>query len=220
MAAFNFPNSPSTNDTHTENGITFQWNGTVWKKLTGTSGAGMVPSGCILIWSGNSGNIPSGWTLCNGSNGTPDLRGRFVVGFDNNDGDFGIADTGGSKDAVVVAHTHSDGNYGTNDPGGHTHGDGNYTAGSSGSAHSHTYVDQVGANEGYRPWKAGDNDCGARNKETDTDGTHSHSITGSSGSGGSHTHNVTGTSGGASGEVSGGNKNLPPYYALCYIMKT
>ncbi len=32
MAAFDFPNSPNTNDTHTENGITWIWNGTVWKK--------------------------------------------------------------------------------------------------------------------------------------------------------------------------------------------
>ena len=32
MAAFNFPNSPSTNDLHTENGVTFKWNGTVWKR--------------------------------------------------------------------------------------------------------------------------------------------------------------------------------------------
>ena len=31
MAAFNFPNSPSTNDLHTENGVTYKWNGTVWK---------------------------------------------------------------------------------------------------------------------------------------------------------------------------------------------
>jgi len=33
MAAFNFPNSPSTNDTHTENGVQWKWNGTVWKRV-------------------------------------------------------------------------------------------------------------------------------------------------------------------------------------------
>ena len=32
MAAFNFPNSPSTNDLHTENNVTWKWNGTVWKR--------------------------------------------------------------------------------------------------------------------------------------------------------------------------------------------
>ena len=33
MAAFNFPNSPSTNDLHTENSVTWKWNGTVWKRI-------------------------------------------------------------------------------------------------------------------------------------------------------------------------------------------
>ena len=33
MAAFNFPNSPNTNDTHTENGVTWKWNGSVWKRV-------------------------------------------------------------------------------------------------------------------------------------------------------------------------------------------
>ena len=39
-----------------------------------------VPTGAIIIWSGSISDIPSGWTLCNGLNGTPDLRNRFVVG--------------------------------------------------------------------------------------------------------------------------------------------
>lgn len=39
---------------------------------------GQVPSGLIIMWSGSS--IPSGWALCDGSYGTPDLRGRFVLG--------------------------------------------------------------------------------------------------------------------------------------------
>ena len=33
MAAFNFPNSPSVNDLHTENGVTFKWNGTIWNRF-------------------------------------------------------------------------------------------------------------------------------------------------------------------------------------------
>ena len=41
MAAFNFPNSPSTNDTHTENSVTWKWDGTVWKRqgVAGAQGA-------------------------------------------------------------------------------------------------------------------------------------------------------------------------------------
>ena len=40
MAAFNFPNSPSTNDTHTENGVEWKWNGSVWKRVEGVGEKG------------------------------------------------------------------------------------------------------------------------------------------------------------------------------------
>ena len=33
-----------------------------------------------MLWSGSTSSVPSGWALCNGSNGTPNLRDRFVVG--------------------------------------------------------------------------------------------------------------------------------------------
>ncbi len=39
----------------------------------------MVPKGTIVSWTGSS--APAGWALCDGANGTPDLRGRFVLGF-------------------------------------------------------------------------------------------------------------------------------------------
>jgi len=39
-----------------------------------------VESGSIIIWSGSIATIPSGYVLCDGNNGTPDLRDRFVVG--------------------------------------------------------------------------------------------------------------------------------------------
>jgi hypothetical protein len=38
------------------------------------------PTGGIILWSGSIASIPSGWALCNGSNGTPDLTDRFVIG--------------------------------------------------------------------------------------------------------------------------------------------
>lgn len=40
----------------------------------------LVPVGGIIIWHGLASAIPSGWALCDGTNGTPDLRGRFVMG--------------------------------------------------------------------------------------------------------------------------------------------
>ena len=43
----------------------------------------VMPKGGIIMWSGNAADIPEGWALCDGKNGTPDLRGRFIVGANN-----------------------------------------------------------------------------------------------------------------------------------------
>lgn len=45
----------------------------------GSSGGG-IPAGVVVIWSGASDAVPNGWALCDGTNGTPDLRDRFVLG--------------------------------------------------------------------------------------------------------------------------------------------
>ena len=63
-----------------------------------------VPSGCILLWSGSTGSIPSGFLLCDGNNGTPDLRNSFIIGAGNS---YTVGQTGGSADAIVVSHTHT-----------------------------------------------------------------------------------------------------------------
>ena len=73
-------------------------------------------TGMILLWSGSTGSIPSGFYLCNGSNGTPDLRDRFIVGAG---GSYTVAQTGGSADSIVVSHNHTATSTVT-DPG-HTH---------------------------------------------------------------------------------------------------
>lgn len=51
--------------------------------LTTAPATSEVPTGCILMWSGSIASIPTGYVLCNGSNGTPDLRDKFVVGAGN-----------------------------------------------------------------------------------------------------------------------------------------
>ena len=148
-------------------------------------------TGMIILWSGAANAIPSGFVLCNGSNNTPDLRGRFVVGYSNTDGDYDVGDAGGSKqvtlsESQLPSHNHS-ASSSVSDPG-----------------HAHSYIDQyVAIDNGYRPWPASNNDCAARNINT-----------GSQTTGISVSTTIGNTGSGSSIE------NRPPYYALCYIMKT
>ena len=137
-----------------------------------------VPQYGIIIWSGAANAIPSGWILCDGNNGTPNLQNKFVIGAGNS---YSVGVQGGSKDAVVVSHNHD-----VTDPQ-HDHNVELVTDSGSGPAGS--TVDQNSSNgNGY----------------VDTTGIRNAS---------------TGISIQNRG-VSGTDKNLPPYYALCYIMKT
>jgi hypothetical protein len=84
--------------------------GTAWTKAI-TTGASLIPSGIICMWSGSIATIPDGWFLCNGSNGTPDLRDRFVIAATSDNG--GVAKTNvtgsltQSGDGTIPAHTHN-----------------------------------------------------------------------------------------------------------------
>ncbi|WP_461632731.1 hypothetical protein [Labilibaculum euxinus] len=71
----------------------------------------IVPRGLISMWSGDQASLPRGWNLCDGTNGTPDLRGRFIVGAG---GTYTPGDNGG-KDSITLSssqlptHSHSAG---------------------------------------------------------------------------------------------------------------
>ena len=188
--------------------------------LTGIVG---VPSGCILLWSGSAASIPSGFVLCNGSNSTPDLRNKFVVGAysdgsNTNWPNLQPGSTGGSADAVVVSHSHNHNLSGnTNNTGNHSHnvsGNSNNTGG-----HSHNR-DKWGGNFGGSSGATVFRSDANGNRSTNNAGSHSHNISGNTNNTGAHSHNVSISGNVASNGVSGTNKNLPPYYALCYIMKT
>lgn len=58
----------------------------------------LVPAGIIAMWSGALASIPAGWLLCDGTNGTPDLRDRFIMGWGAG------VDPGGSGGALQHAH--------------------------------------------------------------------------------------------------------------------
>ena len=64
----------------------------------------IIPAGVIMLWSGSVASIPTGWVICDGTNSTPDLRDRFVVGAGSS---YAVAGTGGSANAIVVSHSHT-----------------------------------------------------------------------------------------------------------------
>ena len=212
-----------------------------WKNVYATtyygSGANLTGieafvTGMILLWSGSAGSIPSGFVLCNGSNSTPDLRGRFVVGYHDSNGDYDVGDTGGAASVTlstsqIPSHSHTTNNHTHTFSSSHTHGVSGSVSGSTNTTgnHSHTWQRQdTVINNGYRPWPASNNDCGVSNQNTSSNGNHSHTFSGSfsvtSGSG-----TASGTTGNANPSTNsagggGSHENRPPYYALCYIMKT
>jgi hypothetical protein len=69
----------------------------------------VIPSGVIVMWHGTVATIPSGWALCDGNNGTPDLRNRFIVCADADDG--GVAKTtltgGATQSGGSISHDHT-----------------------------------------------------------------------------------------------------------------
>lgn len=61
-------------------------------------GNALMPSGMIMMWKGAVSEIPAGWVLCNGANGTPDLRDRFIVGAGSG---YGVGATGGTNQVTL-----------------------------------------------------------------------------------------------------------------------
>jgi hypothetical protein len=159
-------------------------NGTTW---TSTAVPGQFVSGMIMLWSGSIASIPSGWAICNGSNGTPDLRNRFVVGAGST---YAVNATGGSADAIVVSHNHTASSSSSVTDPGHVHATGNKLLDPSGTG---TIITPYGGSGSYSY---------QNNTNSATTGI-------------SVSTSTTVNSSGSSGT----NANLPPYYALAYIMK-
>ena len=158
---------------------------------------GPVPYGGIIMWSGSSTSIPSGWKLCDGTNGTPNLSGRFLVGIGNNgETNYSLGANGGEDSHQLTVSEMPSHNHG-----GSTSEDGE---------HDHEYNDKYALenNNGVS-----DDDCAlcggadtdvsdgnqSRNVDTQPAGDHDHTI---SSQGGNQAH-----------------ENRPKFYALCFIMK-
>ena len=159
--------NPSTNTLKATN---FSGDGSLLTNITTgqLQGAGIFVTGMIILWSGASDAIPTGFTLCDGQNNTPDLRGRFVVGFHDSNGDYDVNDTGGAETVTLsIAEMPN---------------------------HKHdTTVDNA--------------------KLFPANGGTSINFGGAGGYPAT-TFTMSNTGGG------GAHENRPPYYALCYIMKT
>ena len=164
--------------------------------------------GVIVMWSGSADNIPEGWALCDGTNGTPDLRDRFIVGAGR---EYAVGATGGAKEVTLTTaqmpkHSHTGS---TNSAGAHTHTGTTNTAG----AHTHSYTRYSRTERVSQITLTANALIGTRTVNTSSAGAHSHTL--NINSAGAHTHTVT------TNEVGGGqpHENRPPYYALCYIMR-
>lgn len=155
------------------------------------------PSGLILMWKGSIASIPTGWALCDGNNDTPDLRDRFIVGAKQDDAGVAKTNVTGVLTQVggAIEHSHIDD--------GHNHfaeliaelnQTGIYDAG-------HTHNISVGTGVKSDMDLNNYTDEGEANLIDD-----------------GHTHSVAGYTyeGHAEIEIS---SNLPPYYALAFIMK-
>jgi microcystin-dependent protein len=81
--------------------------GYVWS-YHGTGGSTITMQGIVVMWSGSVESIPAGWALCDGADGRPDLRDRFIIGAGST---YAPGDTGGTSEHThafaTSAHTHT-----------------------------------------------------------------------------------------------------------------
>ena len=150
-----------------------------------------VPSqfttGMIMMFTGSS--APSGWAFCDGNNGTPDLRNRFIVGAGSS---YSSGDTGGANDVILTAVQMPNHSHYFSGSQSHSHG---FTGVGGNDHNQHTRHTTVMRNSSNPTVYTAAGNTGVQSATVTISGT-----TGNKGSGSSH-------------------ENRPPYYALSYIMK-
>jgi hypothetical protein len=159
---------------------------------TATSLTSPFTTGMIIIWSGSIGSIPTGWLICDGTNSTPDLRNRFIIGAGST---YPVSATGGNANTTLPVHQHSYSGTTSIQSADHTHPVGVYIGASNDVSPGGAL--KVANQDSY------ENPTG-RITTSPQSSDHNHTFTG-----------LTDSQGG-----SPINANLPPYYALCYIMKS
>lgn len=173
-----------------------------------------VPYGAIMMWSGIVADIPESWALCDGTDGTPDLRNRFILGAGSTYAPLtqGGSDTVSLSGAIGLggAHIHNvvvgDHELTTDELPEHFHSNGVCDQG--GLFFNHGNIVASPSTE-QQPQNSG------------AGGT-LEGLTGNTGGGNAHTHEDSATSndGVHSHDITLDDvENLPPYFALCFIMK-
>jgi len=163
-----------------------------------TASTHFVPSGGIIMWAGAVNALPTGWRLCDGTNGTPDLRNRFVVGAGASYNPYAVggAATHSLTWAQMPAHTH-----GFSATTSWADLQGAIQFGTAGiPANNGTGIVSVAGNNGANQPNFG---SGLVNNRLNINASHNHSVNGTTGNAGS----------------SSPHNNMPPYLALAYIMK-
>lgn len=154
--------------------------------------AAPIPKGGIIMWSGAINTIPVGWFLCNGTNNTPNLQDKFVVGAGSA---YAVDATGGSANAVLIGHTHA--TTAVINPNPHSHGIQYDGAGSINLLNTVVTANTANVDEGYSTTYL---------QSTNLLVAVTNPATGQN------------PAGAATPTQTGTNQNLPPYYALAYIM--
>ena len=183
-----------------------------------------VPVGGIIMWAGALGSLPGNWELCDGANGTPDLRNRFVLGAG---GSYGVGSTGGAE-SLSLGHDHeSGGAAGTSSTETNNHGHGVSSNTGAGSNHTHTlWTDRYDELEdGVSPYADAEVGGGYKTKtnyfddhrhpiESGAESSHVHSVPNANAADASHSHTI-----GFDGDELGATDIRPPYYALAFIQR-
>jgi hypothetical protein len=174
----------------------------------------LLPNGTIILWSGSVASIPAGWRLCDGGAGTPDLRDRFVIGAASS---YLPGASGGTSthnhNAATGGHTLTIGEIPSH---GHTVNDPTHGHSINDPGHTHGYNKPNASGFTYN---SGSQDTPWRNSVSgDTTGSNTTGISinangtgitiNANGGGGAHNHSIS------------DSNHTPPFYALCYIMRT
>ena len=164
------------------------------------NGNDLLPTGVVVMWAGAVTSIPAGWALCDGSNGTPDLRERFIVGAGGVNTTNPVAGGAGyTKGATGGENTHTLTN---SEMPAHSHG-----GSVNGGAHTHTFTDKYDSHACKNGVFSSSSGCFMT---LDSDAT---TVSTTTSGDGAHTHTINSDGGGTAHE------NRPPFYALAYIMK-